>query len=97
MVYVINKHNQPLMPIRRHGKVRRLLKAGKAKVIRKEPFTIKLLFDTGSNVSNLTLGIDTGSATIGTAVVDKKQVVYYASEVQIRNDITTKMERRVIY
>ena len=97
MVYVINKNNRPLMPIRRHGKVRRLLKSGKAKVIRKEPFTIKLLFDTGSNVSNLTLGIDTGSATIGTAVVDKKQVVYYTSEVQIRNDITTKMERRAIY
>ena len=33
MVNVISKDGQPLMPIRRHGKVRRLLKNKKAKVV----------------------------------------------------------------
>lgn len=97
VVYVLNKNGQPLMPIRRCGKVRRLLNSKKAKVVRKEPFTIKLLFDTEENVSDLTLGVDTGSVKIGTAVVDNNQVVLYASEVGIRNDISTKMTRRSVY
>ena len=97
VVYVLNKNGQPLMPIRRCGKVRRLLNSGKAKVVRREPFTIKLLFDTKENVSDLTLGVDTGSSKIGTAVLDNNQAVLYISEVEIRNDISSKMERRSVY
>ena len=44
-VYVISKDGQPLMPTTRFGKVRRLLKNKKAKVIRSCPFTIKLLYE----------------------------------------------------
>lgn len=33
MVYVLNKNGQPLMPTKRYGKVRRLLKSGQAVVI----------------------------------------------------------------
>lgn len=47
MVYVIGVDGKPLMPIRRHGKVRRLLNSRRAKVVRREPFTIQLLFETG--------------------------------------------------
>lgn len=97
VVYVLNKNGQPLMPIRRCGKVRRLLNSKKAKVVHREPFTIKLLFDTEENVSDLTLGVDTGSSKIGTAVVDNNQVVLYMSEVGIRNNISAKMERRSVY
>ena len=89
VTYVLNKYGQPLMPIRRCGKVRRLLNSGKAKVVRKEPFTIKLLFDTKEK--------DTGSSKIGTAVVDNNQIVLYTSEVKIRNDISNKMKRRSAY
>lgn len=49
MVYVLNINGQPLMPTQRHGKVRRLLKAGKAKVIKRCPFTIQLLYETHSD------------------------------------------------
>jgi len=42
-VYVISKDGQPLMPTSRFGKVRRLLKNKKAKVIRRCPFIIQLL------------------------------------------------------
>ena len=97
VTYVLNKNGQPLMPIRRCGKVRRLLNSKKAMVVCREPFTIKLLFDTEENISNLTLGVDTGSSKIGTAVVDNNQVVLYISEVKIRNDVSTKMKRRSIY
>ena len=44
-VYVISKDGQPLMPTSRFGKVRRLLKNKKAKVVRSCPFTIKLLYE----------------------------------------------------
>ena len=43
LVYILKQNGQPFMPTKRFGKVRRLLKAKKAKVVRKEPFTIKLL------------------------------------------------------
>ncbi len=44
MVYVLDKDNNPLMPTNRHGKVRHLLKDKKAKVVKWNPFTIKLLY-----------------------------------------------------
>lgn len=97
MVYVISKDEQPLMPMRRHGKVRRLLNSKRAKVVRREPFTIQLLFDTEANVSKLTLGVDTGSSKVGCAVVTAKEEVLYLSEVEIRNDISAKMKQRQGY
>jgi hypothetical protein len=42
MVYVLSKEGKPLMPTERHGKVRRMLKEGKARVIKASPFTIQL-------------------------------------------------------
>jgi hypothetical protein len=43
LVYVLNKNRIPLMPCS-PAKARALLKGGKAKVLRREPFTIILLF-----------------------------------------------------
>ena len=47
------------MPTTRCGKVRKLLKEGKA-VVRSNPFTIRLKYDTDNVVQDLYLGIDTG-------------------------------------
>jgi len=44
MVYVISKTGKPLMPTVRYGRVRRLLKQGLAKVVKREPFTVQLLY-----------------------------------------------------
>ena len=93
-VYVLDINNHPLMPTKRFGKVRRMLRDGQAKVFRKEPFTIKLLYKPKTNViQEVTLGVDTGSDKIGTAAIANDTVVY-ASEVQIRNDISKKMNAR---
>jgi len=43
-VYVINKNGNPLMPCK-PAKARHLLRDGKAKVIKRNPFTIQLLWD----------------------------------------------------
>ena len=98
MVYVLNKNGKPLMPTNRHGKVRHLLKTRKAKVIRKEPFTIKLLYDSNEFIQPLTLGVDTGSSTLATAVsTTTNGEILYLSEVEVRNDITNKMKQRASY
>jgi hypothetical protein len=93
MVYVIDINGKPLMPCK-PAIARLLLKQGKAKVLRRVPFTMKLLYETTSYTQELTLGIDTGSGTIGGAVSDKDGNILYASEIIIRNDIAEKMKRR---
>ena len=57
VVYVLNIDNKPLMPTTRFGKVRRLLRNKKAKVVKRTPFTIKLLYRTDNNVQDITLGV----------------------------------------
>lgn len=97
MVYVLNIDGQPLMPTTRHGKVKHLLKDGKAKVVKRCPFTIKLLYETPNCTQDLTLGVDTGSGAIGTAVSTDDGEIVYMSEVVVRNDITDKMTQRDKY
>mgnify|MGYP002520696322 CR=1 FL=1 len=97
MVYVLNINGQPLMPTNRYGKVKHLLKQNKAKVIKKCPFTIKLICETTNYTQDLTLGVDTGSGIIGSAVSNKNGDILYMSEVIVRNDITDKMTQRIKY
>lgn len=97
MVYVLDKNGHPLMPTNRHGKVKHLLKDGKAKVVKRCPFTIKLTYETTNYVQDLTLGVDTGSGTIGTAVSKDNGDIVYMSEVTVRNDIANKMIQRASY
>ena len=96
MVYVISQENKPLMPCN-NVIARLLLKQGKAKVKKREPFTIKLTYETTNYTQNLILGVDTGSGTIGTAVAKKNGDIVYMSEVSVRNDITNKMTKRAKY
>lgn len=97
MVYVLSKDGKLLMPTTRHGKVRRLLRDEKAKVVRRCPFTIKLLYETPDIVQDLTLGIDTGSSIIGSAVYAENGDIFYAAKITIRNDIKEKMDQRRMY
>lgn len=93
-VYVISKDGQSLMPTTRFGKVRRLLKNKKAKVVSRCPFTIKLLYEPeGLVVQEVVLGQDTGSKHVGTACITNDKVLYQ-SEVALRNDIKKKMDGR---
>lgn len=72
LVYVLNKHGKPLMPCKPR-KARILLKQGKAKVIKRTPFTIQLLYGSSGYKQPVNLGVDAGSKTIGlSATTDKK-------------------------
>lgn len=93
-VYIISKNGQPLMPTKRFGKVRRLLKSKHAKVVRRCPFTIQLLYELETDVvQEVVLGQDTGSKHIGTACVANSEVLYQ-SQVKLRTDIKSKMDNR---
>jgi len=76
---------------------RLLLKQGKAKCIKRTPFVIKLLYQTTNYTQNTTLGIDTGSGKLGSAIVKDNGDIIYLSQIEIRNDITDKMTRRNKY
>ena len=93
LIYVLDINGQPLMPTSRCGKVRRLLKTNKAKVIKRCPFTIQLNYETTNHKQEITLGIDAGSKTIGvSASTNTKEL--YASEVELRNDIVSLLSTR---
>ncbi len=94
-VYVLSCHGNPLMPTN-PAKARLLLKIGKARVVRKTPFTIKLLFGSSGYRQEIVAGMDTGSTKIGVAAVANGNVVYQA-EIAVRNDISRKMEQRKMY
>lgn len=96
MVYVLNIQGEPLMPCK-PAKARKLLNKNLAKIIKREPFTIQLLFECENEIQDITLGIDAGSKVIGvSATTDKKEL--FSAEIQLRNDIvdllSTKRQNR---
>lgn len=98
-VYVISKDGQPLMPTRRFGKVRRMLNKKEAKVINRCPFTIQLLYKTKTSATQrVEVGDDAGSRHNGLSAVavypEGKEAEVYASEVQMRDDITKLLSTR---
>lgn len=97
MVYVLDCNGKAIMPCT-NSIARLLLKEGKAKCVRRTPFTIKLKYSLVKvYTQKLIMGIDTGSSKVGYAVVNLRSNVYYLSQVEIRNDISAKMERRSKY
>ena len=95
-VYVQNIDGKPLMPTRRCGKVRRMLKSGQAVVVKREPFTIRLTYETTDFVQDITLGVDAGSKIIGVSACTQTDEVY-AGEVELRNDIVDNLSTRRQY
>ena len=93
MVYVLDKYGHPLMPTERHGKVRRLLNSSKAKVIKRCPFTIQLMYESMTNTQDISLGVDAGSKHIGiSATTTDKEL--YAADIELRNDIVELLSTR---
>ena len=72
-VFVVNKQGQPLMPTTRVGKVRRLLKSGKAVIYKRDPFTIQLQYDTTNYTQPMELCVDTGYLYVGCSVKSEKK------------------------
>jgi hypothetical protein len=74
-------------------KARFLLKAGEAKVVRRVPFTIQLLFGSSGYKQEVALGIDAGTQHIGVSATTDKAVLFEA-EVAPRTDLQRLLATR---
>ena len=92
MVYILNKHNEPLMPCS-EIKARLLLKDGMAIVCRKDIFTIKLINGSYGYKQHITLGVDCGSKHVGVSATTDKQELFSANA-ELRNDIVKLLSDR---
>ena len=93
-VFVIDKNKKPLDPTH-PAKARKLLKAGRAKVFRRYPFTIIMLdLEKKDCVTHKhQLKIDPGSKTTGLAILQENRVLWGAElshrGSQIRDALTS--------
>lgn len=80
-VCVLSNSGERLMPTIRLGRVRHLLKDGKAKIIKHHPFTIQLLYDSKTNTQPIEICEDVGYNYIGISV--KSQSHEYQLRIQL--------------
>ncbi|PKY09654.1 HNH endonuclease [Acidithiobacillus marinus] len=89
-VLVLDKNKQPLMPCH-PARARALLKAGKAAVFRRFPFTLILKDREGGATQHITTKTDPGSKTTGIAVVAefarRGPTVIWAAELAHRGQV----------
>lgn len=91
--YILDIHGKPLMPTRRSGKIRRLLDKGLARVVRRTPFTIRLLYETTTFTQPVTLGLDPGSKIAGLSATTETQELLRV-EAKLRTDIVELLSTR---
>ncbi|MDR1856344.1 MAG: HNH endonuclease, partial [Desulfovibrio sp.] len=93
-VLVVNRDGKALDPTT-SARANAMIRDGKATVLRRCPFTIKLTHQARSCTSNLAACIDIGSTHVGAAVVDidRRQTLHQQETMQ-RTDIKMKMDRR---
>jgi hypothetical protein len=94
-VFVLAHSGNPLMPTTPR-RARIFLNTRRARVVSREPFTIQLRFATTTHTQPVTVGVDTGSQTVGIAATANREVVFQA-EMRLRTDISGKLMQRRQY
>jgi RRXRR protein/HNH endonuclease len=94
-VFVLSHTGKPLMPTTPR-RARIFLTTRRARVVMRSPFTIQLRFETTTYTQPVTVGVDTGSQTVGIAATTNREVVFQA-EMRLRTDISGKLTRRRQY
>ena len=94
-VYVLSKHGEPLMPCS-PCKARNLLKNQKARVVKRTPFTIRLLHGSAGYKQNIVLGVDAGSRRIGLSACTETSELLKA-ELEPRSDVVKLLSVRRQY
>ena len=92
-IFVLNKNGKPIMPTSNNGKVRLLLKEKKARIVRKNPFTIQLLYDVKNYTQYVKLGLDPGGEHVGMSASTEDEELFCAQS-DIRCDIREEMDTR---
>lgn len=94
-VYVLNANGEPLMPCSPR-KARLLLKNGKARVVKRTPFVIKLLNGSAGYKQPVVLGVDAGSEHVGLSACTEGRELY-KEELTPRNDVVELLSTRRQY
>ena len=95
IVFVLNLKGEPLMPCR-HKKAKKLLREGKAKVVKRKPFTIQMTIATGETKQDIILGIDPGYKFVGfSAVTEKRELI--AGTLELENGMKKRLEEKRMY
>ncbi len=77
-------------------RARKLLQEGQVQVIRRTPFTIKLLHGSSDYTQPIVAGMDTGSKSVGCGATANGKVLYQC-EIQLRQDVSKKIQQRAMY
>ncbi len=91
-VYVRNQDGYSLMPCT-PAKARKLLREGRASVVKHCPFTIQLNWHCEGGVQEVRAGIDKGSSVTGISCVGNGKILF-SGEVHHRRDVKEKMNDR---
>ena len=94
-VFVLSHTGKPLMPTTPR-RARLWLTAKRARVVRRDPFTIQLCFETTTYNQPVRVGVDTGSQAVGIAATANQEVVFQA-EMHLRTDVSRKLAQRRQY
>ena len=95
-IFVVSKSGKPLMPTKKPGKVRRMLKDGRARIVEYEPFTIQLTYETSEYTQPVKLGIDGGYQAIGySATSDKEELI--GGAVEMLRGMSERLGERAMY
>ena len=96
-VFVISKSGKPLMPMpNKRGRIRHMLKDGRAKIVSYRPFTIQLLYDTTEYTQPVELCMDMGYLHIGVSVKSEKEE-FVSEEYILLNDEKERHDARRKY
>lgn len=94
-VYVLSQNGEPLMPCQ-PVIARLLLRQGKARVVKRCPFTIQLNYISTEYVQKISLGVDSGYQNIGfSAVSDNEELI--SGEITLDNKMTKRLQDRAMY
>jgi len=91
-VFVLSPEGTPLMPTTPR-RARLWLETKRARVVCRDPFTIRLRFATKAHMQAARVGVDTGSKEVGIAAITNGEVVFQA-EIHLRDDITEMLRQR---
>src|SRR5712691_5518308 len=91
-VYVRNQDGTPLMPCT-PAKARKLLRAGRARIAARCPFTIQLQWQCSCHIQEVTIGIDKGSRVTGMCCVGNGKGLL-AAEIHHLLDVKKQLDIR---
>ena len=96
-VFVKDKNGKPLNPTN-PARARKLLNRGRAKVVKRNPFTIMIIDRKKENsyTQNVTLGIDAGYNKVGFSAINNSEELI-SGELELRGDLSKKLEQKANY